>query len=360
MMLRALALPIFGSLVVSLVLACGAPPAAPPAKPAPPAQPAAPGPSGGAASGPATTAAPPARRTINYGLVNFSAFYWPIYAGIDEGLFDREGFDVEPVVTRSGPDGMAAMVGGSVDINTTNGEVIVLAQARGADVVGVAGLHNRASYSLMVQPEIQQVADLRGKKVGASALRAGEVVFMKALLKHHGLGESDYDLVVAGPSRNRVSAMTTRQIDGTIMPPPDSYILEDMGIKRLAEVNEAVPEYQFQVLAVTRDWARQNEEVLVRFLRAYLSTLRWLYDPANKERAIVVLRERMQLGDEHARRTYTQWMEQEQLFPRQGEVTAAGLTAMEEMLVESGEATPPLPSRDRYMDLRYLEQAKRP
>jgi ABC-type nitrate/sulfonate/bicarbonate transport system substrate-binding protein len=310
-----------------------------------------------AASAPGGGAAPAARQAINLGVVNFSAIFWPIYVGIDEGLFDRAGFDVELVVTRSSSDGMAAMLGGSLELNVVSADTTLLAQIRGADAVGVAGLANKASYSLMVQPEIQQVGDLRGKKLGASALRTGEVVFLKELLKHHGLGESDYDLIVAGPSRNRVTAMTTHQIDGTIMPPPDSYILEDAGIRHLGEVSEAVPEYEFQILAVTGSWAQANEATLIRFLRAYSESLRWLYDPANKERAIAILRERMQLGDDHARRAYGAWVEREQFWSQRGEFTQPGLTAMEQIVVASGEASPPLPARDRYIDAHYLERA---
>jgi ABC-type nitrate/sulfonate/bicarbonate transport system substrate-binding protein len=348
------------ALLVTLLLACSAPAAAPPTKPTAAPVASAPGASAPSAPSAAAPAAPPPRRPINYGLVNFSAFYWPLYVGLDEGLYDAAGFDVETLVTRSGPDGMAAMLGGSVDVNTMNTEVIVLAQARGADVIGVAGLHNKAVYSMMVQPEISQIGDLRGKTLGASALRAGEVIFMKALLQKYGLSERDYDLVVAGPSRNRVSAMTTHQLAGTIMPPPDSFILEDAGIKNVAEITEAVPDYEFQMLAVTRAWAQANDDALVRFVRAHVGTLKWLYDPANKERAIAILRERMQLSDDHARRTYASFIDQQQMFSRQGEISPAGLTAMEEMLVASGEATPPLPGRDRYIDLRYVERAQQP
>ena len=109
-------------------------------------------------AGSPSAAAPPERRTINLGVVNFSALYWPVYVGIAEGLYDRAGFDVELVVTRSGPDGLAALMGGSLEAVMTNGEVLVLAQSRGADVIGVASLTNHASYTLMVQPEIQRVA----------------------------------------------------------------------------------------------------------------------------------------------------------------------------------------------------------
>jgi ABC-type nitrate/sulfonate/bicarbonate transport system substrate-binding protein len=353
-----------GALALAL-LACNTPAAAPakptvgaPAASAPatgvPGANAAPG-SAPAASGQATA---PARRKVEYGLVNFSAFYWPIYIGLDEGFFNREALDVETTETRSGSDGLAAMAGGSLDVITTNSEVVVLAQLRGADAIGIAGFNNKASYSVMVQPEIQQVADLKGKTLGASALRTGEVVFLKALLRKYGLTDNDYSLVVAGASRNRVTAMTTKQIDGTVMPPPDNYRLEDAGIRRLAEVNEAVPEYQFQFLAAMRNWAQGHPDETVRFLRAYVNSLHWLYDPANKARAEAILQQRMQLSEDYARRTYEQWIEQEKFFPLDGEAPAAGLKAMEDMLVETGEATTPLPPREKYLDFKYLEMAR--
>src|SRR5581483_11703189 len=200
-MLRLLSRLSAGALVLAL-LACSTPAAAParPGGSAPPAPAGAAGTSAPAASAPAKpaasapTAAPP-RRKIEYGLVNFSAFYWPIYVGLDQGFFDREALDVETTETRSGTDGLSAMAGGSLDVITTNSEVVVLAQMRGADAIGIAGFNNKASYSLMVQPEIQRIADLKGKTLGASALRTGEVVFMKALLRKYGLSESDYSLV---------------------------------------------------------------------------------------------------------------------------------------------------------------------
>jgi NitT/TauT family transport system substrate-binding protein len=273
----------------------GTPPTAPATGGAVPGQPAASAP---AASAPA---AAPARRTMQYGLVNFSAFYWPIYVALDEGLFNREALDVEITETRSGTDGLAAMAGGSLDVITTNSEVVVLAQIRGADAIGIAGFNNKASYSLMVQPEVQRITDLKNKTLGASALRTGEVVFMKALLRKYGIGENDYSLVVAGASRNRVTAMSTKQIDATVMPPPDNFRLEDMNVKRLAEVNEAVPEYQFQFLAAMRSWAQSHQDETVRFLRAYVNSLHWLYEPANKARAVAILQERMQLTTRVAR-----------------------------------------------------------
>jgi NitT/TauT family transport system substrate-binding protein len=337
---------------LALLVACSTPDAAP-------AKPAASAPRGAAQGSPAPApTAVPARRTVNYGLVNFSAFYWPIYVGLDEGFFDREGLDVELTETRSGADGMAAMAGGSLDVITTNSEVVLLAQVRGADAIGIAGFNNKASYSLMVQPEIQRITDLKGKTLGASALRTGEVVFMKALLRKYGMTDNDYSLVVAGASRNRVTAMSTKQIDATVMPPPDNFRLEDMGVKRLAEVNEAVPEYQFQLLAAMRGWVQNNQDTAVRFLRAYVNSLHWLYDPTNRPRATTILQERMQLTEDYARRTYEQWIMQEQFFPHDGEAPAAGLKAVEDMLIETGEATPPLPSRDKYLDLKYLETAK--
>src|SRR5712691_8246373 len=114
-MVRALPLLVAGSLVLALLAGCAGAPATAPAQPAAGPVPPAAAPGSGGASAPVAVSpstAPPERRTINLGVVNFSALYWPVYVGIAEGLYDRAGFDVEPVVTRSGPDGLAALVGG--------------------------------------------------------------------------------------------------------------------------------------------------------------------------------------------------------------------------------------------------------
>jgi hypothetical protein len=66
----------------------------------------------------------------------------------------------------------------------------------------------------------------------------------------------------------------------------------------------------------------------------------------------------MQLSEDYARRTYEQWIEQEKFFPLDGEAPPGGLKAMEDMLVETGEATTPLPARDKYLDFKYLEMAR--
>jgi ABC-type nitrate/sulfonate/bicarbonate transport system substrate-binding protein len=144
------------------------------------------------------------------------------------------------------------------------------------------------------------------------------------------------------------------------MPPPDSYILEDAGKKRVAEANEGFSEFQYQVFAVTRGWAQANEPALVRYLRAYSRALDWLYDAGNKERAIDGFRERMQLSEDYAARTYGQWIEQEQLFAHKGQPTVPGLQAVEDTVLATGTVPAPLPARDRYLDLHYLEAAGRP
>jgi ABC-type nitrate/sulfonate/bicarbonate transport system substrate-binding protein len=101
-----------------------------------------------------------------------------LYVGMDEGLFDREGFDVETIITSNAAEGVNAMLGGSVDVNAISSDAVILAQARGADVIAVAALTNRPPYSLLVQPEMTRIADLRGKTIGVSALGAGDVVFL--------------------------------------------------------------------------------------------------------------------------------------------------------------------------------------
>ena len=52
-----------------------------------------------------------------------------------------------------------------------------------------------------------------------------------------------------------------------------------------------MPEYQAEALTVTQDWARLNEEGLVRFLKAVVEADAWLYDAKNKSEAAAILAE---------------------------------------------------------------------
>ena len=57
-----------------------------------------------------------------------------------------------------------------------------------------------------------------------------------------------------------------------------------------AEASEVAKDFQAEGLVVRPDWARQNEDLLTRLLRATIQAERWVATPANKQAAMVARR----------------------------------------------------------------------
>ena len=97
-----------------------------------------------------------------------------------------------------------------------------------------------------------------------------------------------------------------------------------------------LPEYQFDALHVQRAWARANGPTLVRLLRALLEATAWLYDPAHRDEAVAILAARFKTSPEIGAQTYDLAVTRLQAFPRDGEISPAGMTAVLETMAELG------------------------
>ncbi len=350
-------------LVVALsgLLAAGAA-CAPSAAPAPaPAAPAA-GAVGGAPTAGAPAAAPaaaaPQRTTLSYGITGYLASYWPSFVAMNKGFFADQGIDIDIVLTESSARGAQTIASGSVDISNHSPETTILAVEKGADLAIVGEEVSRPVYTLLGQPDIPDVAALRGQRIAVSDLKGGATWIMLRTLEHYGVGENEVDLVPVGGTTARYAAMKNGAVAAGAMLQPDDFRAMDEGFKRLAVSTDAVKDYTFNSQTVQRGWAREHADELVRFLRAVSRATDWLYDPANKEEAIAILAERTKQDEKYARQSYDLVVTEQRMYAEKERIRPAGLQAVLELLAEIGEMSRPLPPVDKYIDTSYWERAQ--
>ena len=89
-----------------------------------------------------------------------------IYVAYEEGLFKKNGLDVELIHIASSSRGIQAILAGELGFSSLDGLNVAQANLKGANLALVAGATNRFVFSLMGKPEIKRTADLRGKKIG--------------------------------------------------------------------------------------------------------------------------------------------------------------------------------------------------
>ncbi|HEY7064582.1 MAG TPA: ABC transporter substrate-binding protein [Chloroflexota bacterium] len=349
--------------VALLVLAC-APAAAPAAQPAPP--PAAAAAPGGApaaapaaATAPAPAAAPaqpPQLVTLSPGLVSKTGVYLSAWIALQEGMFRDQALEVEYTYFQEPVKEIQALIGGSTEIISGSPPDIVTAVRSGANIASVAGVVNKVPiYDLLVSSDVNSYADLQGKRIGVSDLTGATTLIMQRMLAQNGLGKDDYDLAVVGGTGARATAIMSGATAAGLVGPPQNFQLLAQGLKSLGLSTEYYKDYQFDTLVVRKDWAQQNENVVLRYIKAMSAAVDWFYDPANKAEAARILAEETNLAPELAERTWDLFAKEE-IFARKAQINVEGYRLVLQEQVDAGVITPADAAVDRMVDLSYLRK----
>lgn len=204
-----------------------------------------------------------------------------ILNAIDNGYFEEENLEVELVQFTSGSTELAAMASGEIDIGylgvgahvfAPQGQCVILA----LDSTDVSG-------EIMVRADsgMSTMQDLAGKNVAISAGTTSELVLSMGL-KLNGMEKSDVNMINMDAS-GKVTAFMSNQIDAiSIESPYTDQIRKDMGeenVVTLCSSADFLPDAVFtNSWVTTQSFLSKNEDVVVRFLRAWLKGTQDRYD----------------------------------------------------------------------------------
>lgn len=156
----------------------------------------------------------------------------------------------------------------------------------GAPIMSLLQNTNKPPYLVIGKKGVTSVAALRGKTVIVSGPNAITRVFMNTVLEKNGLKPDDVTFTYAGATNERFAALLSGGVDAAILLPPFSFKAIDAGYPVLDDVQKYYPRFPIDTYAVTTAWAPANRPLVVSFLKSVLAGVRFLYDPANKTRAI--------------------------------------------------------------------------
>jgi ABC-type nitrate/sulfonate/bicarbonate transport system substrate-binding protein len=142
---------------------------------------------------------------------------------------------------------------------------------------------------------------------------------------------------------------------------PFEVLAEAQGFNRLANAVDQLGHYQGVVGAARRSWAKQHERELVAYIRGYLSGLDWLFEPTNKNEAILLLRSKLPNMSEHlASKSYDILLDPKSGFSRKAELNLEGVRTVLSLRSEYGNPRKNLNDPSKYLELKYYETARAP
>jgi NitT/TauT family transport system substrate-binding protein len=256
--------------------------------PEPPAEP-----PGAAAPATTATATEPLRTlTVCHSSVS-STQSVPHYAAA-KGLFAKHGLDVDLVLIDGGSKAATALVAGDVDLCQLAGSAAINAVVAGAPVKVVGGLYNTYIYSLMVTPAVRTAADLQGKKLAISSVGGSSDFAIRQAVEHLGLApDRDVQILAVGGQAERMAAMLSGQVDGTLVSVPETVKAREAGFHELLDMSALGVPYQHTALVAREDFLAQDRPTALRFMKA-ISEAAWQMKQ-DREGALDVLAELLAL-----------------------------------------------------------------
>lgn len=229
------------------------------------------------------------RHFVSYG--GTAGFQASVWAMKDLGTFEKYGLDGDVVLVGGSARQIQGVLGGSTDFAQVDITAVVAANLKGADLVVIGGSMNKIPFSMVTQPEIREPSQLRGKKIGVVNFGGANEYAVIAALNEWGIPPSATTIMPAGGAATRLTAMSAKALDATVLSPPETIKARKLGLRILLRLSELKASFPMNVVIVRRPYLEKNHDVVKRFMKAYADAVYQLKH--DRKKAIAVLHKRL-------------------------------------------------------------------
>jgi NitT/TauT family transport system substrate-binding protein/sulfonate transport system substrate-binding protein len=166
------------------------------------------------------------------------------FVALEKGFYKRDGLDAELISVRSAVTAVQALLGNQIHFIFSVGPQMPSVW-EGADIILLAQMIGRPTFSLMVTPDIQKVTDLKGKKIGVS-FGGSTFAGTKAVLELYKMNpDKDVQYVSIPGSQPKIAAMQQGIIQAALLAPPSDYVALKAGFRRLVNLADLFRDTSF-------------------------------------------------------------------------------------------------------------------
>ncbi len=271
----------------------------------------------------------------------------PMMVAQERGFFKREGLDLELIFVRGATTAVQALIANQIHFIFSIGPQMP-AVWEGNDIILLAQQVGRPTFSLVVTPDIQKIADLKGKKIGVT-FGGSTAAGTKALLELNKINpDKDVEYIGLPGNEPKIAAMKQGIISAALLAPPADYLAMKSGLKRLVSLADIFKDTAFTGLAANRKTIIENPQMVKRMVRAIVRSV--LHTRDNPEDALQVLTKRLGLERDAAQDAYQ--MIKDALVPVP---TEKGVELMAQWQAIALNIKPKRKPAE-YMDLRFVNE----
>jgi NitT/TauT family transport system substrate-binding protein len=231
--------------------------------------------------------------------------FLPLDMGVEQGLFAKQGLDIESTDLAGDAKVQQALAAGSIDFGLGSGPGMAFS-AKGSPAIAVAafaGPPRSISAIVLHNSPIEKVVDLKGKMIAVSTTGSLSDWLAKQMAIQEGWGQDGIRAVPLGAIPTSVAALKTRQVDAVVLATEAGFRLEEQKEGRvLATMDRYAPHFITHVVFAQRSLVASKPELVARFLRGFFAAIAFV--TTHKEETSKLAERVLQQSPDLARRVY--------------------------------------------------------
>jgi NitT/TauT family transport system substrate-binding protein len=223
---------------------------------------------------------------VRIGVPLFPTVSFPVFIAQERGFFEKNGLKGEVIRINSEPTTYQALISGDIDATSGAPTGLVQSNIQGVPVVSLGSWDNFVSYTMIAREKIDDLAQLKGKKIGINRLGGKSSLVLRVMLEDAGLNTAkDVTLLQLGGSQERLAALIRGGIDAAPVDFAFEPKMKQMGFHLVP--GRKTP-FMNGPITVTVTSLKANRNKWVRFVKAYLEATQYMI--TNEDGSISVLK----------------------------------------------------------------------
>jgi len=280
----------------------------------------------------------------------------PLWVGLEKMFFANAGLNLNVAYTVSSDELRGDLASGKIDIaHAAVDNSVAIQQMTGKPSIILMG-GDSSMNQLIVQPEINTAADMRGKVLIVDAPNTAYALQAMKALSLAGVKPGEYSLKVIGGTGLRFKAMqSNKEYSASTLNPPFSIQALDLKMNSLGWLVDLAGPYQASGMFAMRPFIDANGKTIEKYIAAWIRSVRWGLDKNNKEEVLSLLQKRLNLDMSTIDKSYAILTNPKIGLAIDAQFSMPGFQNLLEIRQEF-EKTPPL-NPNQFIDLSYYKNA---
>ena len=281
----------------------------------------------------------------------------PLDIGMQFGIFDKHGIEVEELIFAGGAKLAQAVTAGEVDIALSGGPDMLYV-AKGAPEIAVGTIADTAAFmgiSVGAQSPARGVDDLKGKKIGVTSQGSTTFWLVEQLNRSKGWKGDDAakPVVIGGDPKAGFAGLKTGDIDADVGGTSTGYQLEEQKAGRLLiDCSEYTPPIELYVIFASTALVKQNPQAVRGFVRGWYDTIAFM--KSHKAESVPIAAKVMGYTPSVADRMYETLMHK---FSTDGKFNPEAIKTLRESFVDLKSIDDPSLDLSKFYTTEFLPKA---